>query len=280
MERSRNVEDLHHLRLMALLHELVRERELKGAAEALGLDPRTLSASMDRGALSGLAQVALERWLLAEGDREAARCREEVQALAGRVDGVEERVGELAAQVGQAVAEVQRVAGASAGPHGEDVARDLRRLERRMDRLESGGRGGANTPPASGAAGRHAGANAPERRRYPDLVTVGPAGDDEEVFGEAWPLVQEWRGLWRDHPDRGRGLRWLTTEGRILELEVTMLEEHGLTLPPETEPLRGLARNAQLGWRRKALAHTRRRLARRRALRWLRRGITLGLWWR
>ena len=67
MERSRNVEDLHHLRLMALLHELVRERDLKGAAEALGLDPRTLSASMERGALSGLAQVALERWLLAEG---------------------------------------------------------------------------------------------------------------------------------------------------------------------------------------------------------------------
>ena len=67
MERSRNVEDLHHLRLMALLHELVRERELKGAAEALGLDTRTLTSSMDRGALSGLAQVALERWLLAEG---------------------------------------------------------------------------------------------------------------------------------------------------------------------------------------------------------------------
>ena len=101
MERSRNVEDLHHLRLMALLHELVRERDLKGAAEALGLDPRTLSASMERGALSGLAQVALERWLLAEGDREAARCREEVQELAGRVDGVEQRVDGLAGEVGQ-----------------------------------------------------------------------------------------------------------------------------------------------------------------------------------
>ena len=35
-----------------------------------------------------------------------------------------------------------------------------------------------------------------------------------------------------------------------------MLEEHGLTLPPETEPLRGLERNAQLGWRRRALAVT------------------------
>ena len=145
MERSRNVEDLHHLRLMALLHELVRERDLKGAAEALGLDPRTLSASMDRGALSGLAQVALERWLLAEGDREAARCREEVQELAGRVDGVERRVDGLADEVVRAVAEVGRIVAASTGAHGDDVKRELQRLERRMDRLESAGGVGPRT---------------------------------------------------------------------------------------------------------------------------------------
>ena len=143
MERSRNVEDLHHLRLMALLHELVRERDLKGAAEALGLDPRTLSASMDRGALSGLAQVALERWLLAEGDREAAQAREEMQTLAGRVDGVERRVDGLADEMGQAVAEVQRVAEEAGGNDTGARARELQRLERRMDRLESAGRVGA-----------------------------------------------------------------------------------------------------------------------------------------
>ena len=200
MERSRNVEDLHHLRLMALLHELVRERELKGAAEALGLDPRTLSASMDRGALSGLVQVALERWLLAEGDREAARCRDEVRELAGRVDGLEQRVGELVANVGKAVEDVGKVTEAT--DHGGETAQDLRRLERRMDRLESGGRGGDNTS-ASGSAGRHLHAPATERRRYSDLVTVGPAGDDEEVFGAAWPLVQEWRGLWAGPPGSG-----------------------------------------------------------------------------
>ena len=70
MERSRDVKDLHHLRLMALLHELVRERDLRGVAEALGLDPRTVSASMDRGALSGLVQVAL-----AHTRRRLVRCR-------------------------------------------------------------------------------------------------------------------------------------------------------------------------------------------------------------
>ena len=274
MERSRNVEDLHHLRLMALLHELVRERELKGAAEALGLDPRTLSASMDRGALSGLAQVALERWLLAESDREAARCREEVRELTGRVDGVEQRVDGLADEVGRAVAEVQRVAEEAGGNDAGARAQELQRLARRMDRLESAARVGA---PPSGPRGNARMGNA-QRRPHPDLVTRAPVADDEEVFGNAWPLVQEWRDLWQDHPDRVRGPRWLDTEARILELELAMLEEHGLTLPPETEPLRGLERNAQLGWRRRALAVTEKRLARWRALGRLRRGITLGLW--
>ncbi len=280
MERSRNVEDLHHLRLMALLHELVRERDLKGAAEALGLDPRTLSASMERGALSGLAQVALERWLLAEGDREAAKSREEVRELAGRMDGVERRVDGLAGEVGQAVAEVQRVAEEAGGNDTGARARELQRLERRMDRLESAGRVGAGRvggAPASGPGGNARMGNA-QRRPHIDLVTRDSAADDEEVFGDVWPLIQEWRDLWNDHPDRGRGLRWLDTEARILELELAMLEEHGLTLPPETEPLRGLERNAQLGWRRRALAVTEKKLARRRALRRLRRLITLGLW--
>ena len=280
MERSRNVEDLHHLRLMALLHELVRERDLKGAAEALGLDPRTLSASMERGALSGLAQVALERWLLAEGDREAAQARDEVRELAGRVDGVEQRVDGLADQMGQAVADAGRIAETSTGGHGDDVKRELQRLERRMDRLESAGRVGAGRvggAPSSGPGGNARMGNA-QRRPHIDLVTRDPAADDEEVFGDAWPLVDEWRGLWQGHPDRGWGLRWLETEALILELELAMLEEHGLTLPPETEPLRGLERNAQLGWRQKALADTRRKLARRRALRRLRRLLTLGLW--
>ena len=174
MERSRNVEDLHHLRLMALLHELVRERDVKGAAEALGLDPRTLSASMDGGALSGLAQVALERWLLAEGDREAAQAREEMRELARRMDGVEQRVDGLADEMGQAVAEVQRVAEEAGGNDTGARARELQRLERRMDRLESAGgvgTGRAAGPQATGPGHRPAliGITASSRRNH-DLV--------------------------------------------------------------------------------------------------------------
>ena len=43
------------------------------------------------------------------------------------------------------------------------------------------------------------------RREYPDLVTLEPALDDEEIFGDAWPLVVEWRELKDDPPQRGQG---------------------------------------------------------------------------
>ena len=32
---------------------------------------------------------------------------------------------------------------------------------------------------------------AESQRRYPDLVTIEVAPDDEEVFGKAWPLAAE-----------------------------------------------------------------------------------------
>ena len=58
-------------------------------------------------------------------------------------------------------------------------------------------------------------------------------------------------------------------------LELAMLEEHGLTLPPEKQPL--FRRNRPAAW--KAL-DTRVALRKRRLLRWVRRVLTLGLWWK
>ena len=91
------------------------------------------------------------------------------------------------------------------------------------------------------------------RRLAPEVVTEEPAVGDEEAYGEAWPLVEDWRLLGAGHPHQGKGLPWLVTEERLLSLELAMLEEHGLTLPPETEPLRGFGRSAQVNWRRTAL---------------------------
>ena len=85
-------------------------------------------------------------------------------------------------------------------------------------------------------------------------MTLEPADDEEDVFGEVWPLIIEWRELKATHPNEGKSLSWLRTEERFLALELTLLEGHGLTLPPATFPLRGFDRNGQVNWRKTARA--------------------------
>ena len=109
-------------------------------------------------------------------------------------------------------------------------------------------------------------------------MTLEPDEDDGEVFGDAWPLIQEWRDLKETHPDKGKGLTWLRVEERFLAVELALLEEHGMTLPPARFPLRGFDRNGQTGWRRKALDDTRRALRRRMLLAWARQVLSLGRW--
>ena len=68
--------------------------------------------------------------------------------------------------------------------------------------------------------------------------------------------------------------------GAALGLEVALIGEHGLALPPETEPLRPSHRDDQLRWRRVTLGRSRAARVRAERLRLLRRVLTLGLWWR
>ena len=154
----------------------------------------------------------------------------------------------------------------------QEFAQEIQRLERRLDR-PGVGRGATDAVTGGSRAGRTG-----AQRRYDELVTREPADDDEPVYGSAWPLVDEWRRLWDSHSPTGRGLAWVSARERILELEVAMLEEHGLTLPQETAPLRGLDRGEQLNWRVRELAGFRQRRARLELLRWARRVLTLGLW--
>ena len=111
-----------------------------------------------------------------------------------------------------------------------------------------------------------------------EIVTVQPAEDDVAVYGPAWPLVEEWRKLRVGHTTQGKSLSWLMTEERLLVLELAMLEEHGLTLPPEKQPLRGFGRRGQTTHRWKALADARERLRKRKQLRRVRRVLTVNLW--
>ena len=227
-----------------MFRQLARTRGHKGAGRVLGLDPRTVAGSVQQG-MSRRVRDAVEKMLVERDGGARDELEEAVEGLAGQVGGLTTQVAGLEGELREGMQAL-----------GETHAQGMRRLEQRLAQGETRAGAGTGLPrpaPVSGAA---------TRRRYPDLVTSDPSDDDEEIFGDAWPLVQEWRNLWVGHPGRGHGLEWMSTRQRILELEVALLEEHGLTLPPETEPLRGLDRGAQLNWRLKALHQFRKRRAR------------------
>ena len=166
---------------------------------------------------------------------------------------------------------------------GNEQGQALQRIESRLAKVEGSG-GDAGEESVDGAAGPPAPINTGRRsttrlrREFPELVTLEPADDDQGVFGGAWALIREWRELKETHPSRGRGLEWLRRQERLLAVELALLEEHGLTLPPETYPLKGLDRGAQVNWRHKALFDTQRARGKREMLHRARRVLTFGLW--
>ena len=272
-----SVEDVHELRLMALLHDLVRERKLKGAAADLGVDPRTLAASLRRGTLSPLMRVTVERRLLAEGEAAATRQRDEMQALAQRVERLETQQTAMAqARRGDDAAADELRAAVRQADAAAQALQGLQALTRRVARLERG----HGTATAAGAE-----ATAPEPPWAVDdpsrlgVVTADPRPGEEASYGRGLPAVVEWRRL-NQRREEGTTLDQVKTRERIMALEIALIGEYALTLPPDTYPIHPSEREGYLRWRRRALADLQTERARRELRRWVRRVLTLGLWWR
>ena len=270
VEKGRSVRDMHHLRLMSLLQELERDNGRKKAAEVLGVDRRTLDASLDEGVLTRRIRGALEKALQSGVGSAAAEQRDRNDRLADRLEDLEGGFEEL----GKEMRENNRASEDRDRAIREEMAEGFRQREREQaERRTAGDAGGEAKANDAGPQPRR---RSTLRREYPDLVTLEPAEDDEDVFGEVWPLIVEWRELKAVHPDEGKSLSWLLTEERFLALELTLLEGHGLTLPPATFPLRGFDRNGQVNWRKTALSDTRRALRKRELLH----SLTFGVLWK
>ena len=110
------------------------------------------------------------------------------------------------------------------------------------------------------------------------MVTLDEQPDDEHAFGPAAPLVAEWRRVRLAGQTPGSRVERAVAAVRRWELEVEMLRDFHLTLPPETDPLDGSRRKDHVRWREEALAEARRELGRAKRARLLRRVMTLGLW--
>ena len=270
IEKSKSVRDMHHLRLMSLLQELERDHGRKKTAAILGVDRRTLDACLDDGVLSRRIRGALDKALQYGVGSAAAEQRD-------RNDKLEDRLGDLEGLVEEAVREMRGGRRASEDADRairQELAQAVRKLEGALAEPRAAVGAGGETQAAGG--GPQPRRKSKLRREYPDLVTLEPAKDDEEVFGEVWPMIIEWRELRATHPNSGKSLDWLRTEKRFLALELALLEDHGMTLPPARFPLRGFDRDGQVTHRWTALFDTRRALKKREFLNTL----TLRLLWR
>ncbi|MDD9994914.1 MAG: hypothetical protein OXS35_04095, partial [Dehalococcoidia bacterium] len=161
----------------------------------------------------------------------------------------------------------------------EEHARGMRHVERRLVALESGRTRGES--PALAAAEPDPKRKYVPPRAYPQLVTREAEEGEEKVYGDATPVIADWREArdeLREAARTGTTLARSEVRERVLKLEIVLIEKHGLTLPPASYPWDQFDRRDQLWERERGL--DRARVERNRALlrRWLRRVITFGLW--
>ncbi len=93
------------------------------------------------------------------------------------------------------------------------------------------------------------------RSRMPDagMVTLEEQPNEEHAFGPAASLVTEWRQLQVGGEQAVSRVDRARTAVCRLEVEVEMLRDFHLTLPPETHPLDDARRADHVRWRQQAL---------------------------
>ncbi len=263
---SRSLESLREMRLKALLRDMIDAEDGAKATQALGVSYRTVSRAVESGRLTARLSAALERHLLLGGGSAAAQQRDRVDALVERMSALERELrGGLEAVVG----EVKALR--------EEHARSMRHVERRLVRLEAG-RSESETPSPTGAETEPTKRRYVRPRTYPQLVTPEAEPDEDLVYGDAAPVIVEWRRV------RAEFLKTCTTLDRtevqepMLEMEIVLVGEHELTLPPASFPWDEFDRRDKVWERTQDLKRV--RAERNRALlrRWLRRVLTFGLW--
>ena len=275
-DRSRSLEDLRSMRLMALLEDVNREHGTMRAAKLPGVNHKTVTRAMASGAVSGRMRHALELMLLAGGGSAAARQRERTEALEREMAAIKQSWEEWETALQGMIAEEVRVAVETAT---ETLRSELRQgMESLPTRVLSPEtvRIGAGATKTEGALNRKA-MPAPYPRPSRGVVTREPYAGEEESYGGGMESVTEWRDL---NGRRGAGtkLEQARVRERIMELEIEIIGEHHLTLPPSTQALHPSEREGYLGWRRRALLDIQRERLRREVVRWVRMGLTLGRW--
>ena len=267
-----SLESVHEVKLEALLHDLIRKHGTMEAAKRLGVNNKTVSRSFESGKLSVHLREALMNMLLAKADADVDQRK--------NFGTLEQAVEQLAAEIRDGLQNLRNEVEAGFSSVSKKHAQGFEMLSRELASMEK--------PPRVGTPFRLLGTDRtwprrshavqPVRHTDPSVVTMEAQPDDEAVYGSSWPQVQEWRQLRLSQPFKGNGVPWLEEELRLRKLEIALIEEHGLTLPPDTFPWDGLGRKTQVRWRTQTLGRLRQELFAARTKRWMRRILTLGMW--
>ena len=253
--------------LLELLRELIRTEGQPETADLLGVSERTLQRTLASGRLTERMSHILE-----------------LRRLAARYEAAQARVRALKEQVAALRSELHEARGR---PAQVESARDNRPapVETATDNeperaAPSPGPPMRPAPPVSGVEqpviGRRSAVK--PRRPWPGLVTLEAEAGEELVYGRAAPLIVEWRRVRAGHLDERRSrVEQATDWVRMCELELALIGEHELTLPPDSYPWDRFQRRDELRRREQWLGYA--RTERRRALAWrfLRRALTLGI---
>ena len=288
-------------RLGGLLQDLLAAHGRRQTAELLGVSERTLSRATQgrevEGEGAGNGHVRLTEPL----SRALQRYEHEHESeLPGSGELPLETAYELAA-LRRRVDKLEREKH-SASQDLPEVHEALARLEASLEEVRQQVAQGAQTqqggdtgrPAVSVSTAPSIRATAAPRRRYPDypeLVTVEADAEEERFYGAAMETIAEWRlaRLRREQAAAATGkkgktaktggtLERLRADERLLQLELELVGEHGLTLPPADRPWDGIRRQSELRVLRQSLGRVRRDRRRAQVLHWTLRLLTLGLW--
>ena len=134
-----SIRDMHHLRLMALLQEMVRKWGCRGTARVLEIDPRTVTSSMQSGQLTHRVRESLQRALQHGVGSAADRQRERSDKLEARLDKLEGQLKELKEELRGGLKEMNKLSSRLVKLEGqvkelkETLPSDLKRLRMSLD---------------------------------------------------------------------------------------------------------------------------------------------------
>ena len=271
--------------LLASLRELVDRVGPVKAAEALGVTYRTVTRAIETNTLTRRMEDALKLRRFEAGGAVAEPVTRRLDALEQRQDELEAGLLMLAREVG---ARSAKVAGDSRDLRDAPAARDIQGQsggpgERSGGQAEAGREAAVERMPAVTGASQPV-IGRPRRvgrlpLGHPEVVTVEPVPEEEFDYAEAAPFVVEWRKARAAFLSHGSSRVERARGGvRMCELEIILIGDHELTLPPSTYRWDESRRSDEVLRAKVSLIGARWELTHALFWRWVRLVLTLGRW--